>query len=200
MYKVFVNEHLLLFSNSPEIKSDFPCAQELLPEQLLEVIKNCLNAEGKRVFHLDKPAQEGMDLLQQQVRSIQASGGVVRNQSGDFLFIYRFNKWDLPKGWTEEGEKLEDGALREVKEECGLENLALGTHLTTTYHIYATKKHINLKISDWFDMYSEDTALIAQKEEGITDVKWVKKEDLTQVMNNTYPNIALVIDMAIGLH
>jgi bis(5'-nucleosidyl)-tetraphosphatase len=39
------------------------------------------------------------------------------------LLKYRAAHWNFPKGLIEKGEKLEQAALREVKEETGLDNL-----------------------------------------------------------------------------
>ena len=37
---------------------------------------------------------------------IKAAGGLVTNEKGDILFIFRKNKWDLPKGKLDDGEDL----------------------------------------------------------------------------------------------
>jgi 8-oxo-dGTP pyrophosphatase MutT (NUDIX family) len=54
------------------------------------------------------------------MKFVQAAGGLVRNQEDEYLFIYRANRWDLPKGHREEGEELDITASREVEEETGL--------------------------------------------------------------------------------
>jgi hypothetical protein len=41
--------------------------------------------------------------LKQSVTLIEAAGGLVKNENKDFLFIYRNDKWDLPKGKIEKG-------------------------------------------------------------------------------------------------
>ena len=51
---------------------------------------------------------------------IEAAGGLVINRKGEYLFIYRNDKWDLPKGKLEKGERKRQGAVREVEEECGI--------------------------------------------------------------------------------
>ena len=55
-----------------------------------------------------------------------AAGGVVQNTNDEILMIFRRGKWDLPKGKLDEGETLEQCALREVKEETGLKNCVEG--------------------------------------------------------------------------
>ena len=59
-------------------------------------------------------------------RDLITAGGLVINKDSKVLFIYRKNKWDLPKGKLDEGENLEEAAIREVVEETGLDiNLSL---------------------------------------------------------------------------
>jgi periplasmic divalent cation tolerance protein len=53
-----------------------------------------------------------------------SAGGVIYRRNGDnfeVALIHVRNRWGLPKGHVEEGERVEAAALREVKEETGLE-------------------------------------------------------------------------------
>ena len=57
------------------------------------------------------------------VREVSA-GGVMYRKHGDGIqiaLIHVRNRWGLPKGHVEEGERIEETALREVREETGLE-------------------------------------------------------------------------------
>ena len=54
------------------------------------------------------------------MKEIIAAGGLVFNEDGDLLMIFRRGRWDLPKGKLDDGEQIEDCAVREVKEETGL--------------------------------------------------------------------------------
>jgi hypothetical protein len=56
---------------------------------------------------------------------VEAAGGLVALRDGRILLIKRLGKWDLPKGKVEKGESLQETALREVVEECGLEKSPL---------------------------------------------------------------------------
>jgi len=125
---------------------------------------------------------------------IEAAGGLVRNDCNEILFIYRFEKWDLPKGKIESGESREIASLREVMEECGIDQLKLGQALPATYHIYEEKNRDILKVSYWFTMYSEEKKLKPQIEEGITEVKWIKETDIQQVRDNTYQSIEWLLN------
>ncbi|MBA3970708.1 MAG: NUDIX hydrolase, partial [Bacteroidetes bacterium] len=51
-----------------------------------------------------------------------------------------------------------------------------------------------LKRTYWFDMTCDDSSpLVPQAEEGITAVKWISKEKLDQVTENTFGSIIEVM-------
>lgn len=190
MYKVFVNNKPLTFStnitnsekNIPfQNLSDFAVAVHLLND----------NCSSVNIYapHVDKVWEAFCSYY----KNIFAAGGVVLNEKDEMLWIYRLNKWDLPKGKMEKGENREDTAVREVEEECGISGLIITQSLPTTYHMYYHKEYI-LKITYWFEMlYTGNEELIAQKEEGITEVKWINKTALEEIKQNTYANILQLI-------
>ncbi len=115
---------------------------------------------------------------------------------GSYLFIFRRGKWDLPKGKLDPGETIEEAAVREVQEECGIHHLQLGKKLCETFHIYYEKKKQYLKHSYWFAMQTEERKLAPQTEEDITDIRWIAKEDFALVKANTFPSILDVLIFA----
>lgn len=130
---------------------------------------------------------------------VNAAGGLVTNQMGEFLLIRRSGLWDLPKGHQEPGEDLEVTALREVEEETGLHGLKLGKFIRVTDHTYMRNDRWHLKHTWWYSMaYSEDSLPVPQTEEGITEVRWVAKSDLPVFLGQTYSTIVEVF-RSIGL-
>ena len=106
-------------------------------------------------------------------------------------------RWDLPKGWLENGETLAQCAVREVCEECGLNVADLENEgkLITTYHIYPFKEGFALKVTHWYKMkYTGAGTTKPQTEEDITEVKWVSESEMNEVLKNTYKNIRLVLE------
>jgi 8-oxo-dGTP pyrophosphatase MutT (NUDIX family) len=125
---------------------------------------------------------------------IQAAGGLVKNEKEQMLMIFRRGSWDLPKGKLDKGEKLENCALREVKEETGLEEVQLISPLTTTYHTYHEGTKFILKESHWFVMNANGNQnLKPQLEEGIHEIKWVKKNEVDNYLAKAYPMISDII-------
>ncbi len=124
---------------------------------------------------------------------IITAGGIVKN-GDETLFIFRKGKWDFPKGKIDKGETLEDAALREVEEECGIKDLKLISYNTKTYHVYFDNGLPILKETYWYNMTShQDENLKPQIEEDITELKWVKRENFNEILNNTYPSIKEII-------
>jgi ADP-ribose pyrophosphatase YjhB (NUDIX family) len=125
---------------------------------------------------------------------IQAGGGLVENSYNEILVIFRRGKWDLPKGKLDEGETIEQCAVREVEEECGLTNIQLGPLLLTTYHTYNESGKAILKESHWYKMKVPGSPqLVPQTAEDIHEVKWIAKKGFTEIMANTFPSIKDVL-------
>ena len=129
-------------------------------------------------------------------KKIIAAGGLVKNDKDELLVIFRRGKWDLPKGKLDDGEKPEEAALREVKEETGLQNVFTVKFIGLTYHEYFDPylKEDVIKETHWFEMHAPGKQkLVPQKEEGIEEIEWAAKENLQEKLSNTYPNITGII-------
>jgi ADP-ribose pyrophosphatase YjhB (NUDIX family) len=121
---------------------------------------------------------------------IEAAGGIVQNEEKDILFIFRREKWDLPKGKKEAGEDAETCAAREIEEETGVTNLQLKRKVGETYHIYREREKDILKLTHWFYFTCASVQKITpQTIEDITEVKWIPTQKIKEPMGNTYKNI-----------
>lgn len=130
---------------------------------------------------------------------IQAGGGLVRNPKDEYLLIHRRGKWDLPKGKLDEGETLEECAIREVEEETGIMNIELGSPLLVTWHTYHQGTHHMLKESHWFHMSIKDQQeLVPQTEEDITEAKWVSAARVGEYVPTAFPSVADVLKAGIS--
>jgi 8-oxo-dGTP pyrophosphatase MutT (NUDIX family) len=130
-------------------------------------------------------------------KKIIAAGGLVFNDNNELLMIFRRGKWDLPKGKLDEGETIEDCAVREVKEETGLENVSMGNFAGITFHEYFEPR-INddvLKESHWYKMHAPgDQPLVPQTEEDIEMIEWVDAKHISEKLQNSYANIIEIIE------
>lgn len=128
-------------------------------------------------------------------KSVEAAGGIVRNDKNEILFINRWGIWDLPKGKKKKNEALRNTAIREVMEETGLLNLQITQVLQTTYHIYTDKNNKEiLKSTSWFEMNCKGNCkTIPQAEEGIAEAKWVAEIELDDILKNTYASLTQLL-------
>ena len=197
MYKVFFNESLLTFDQESK-----PDAKNILfhhESQFDEAFHTLANTAVTHLNIFSDNIDQVWSLFLNHFKLIQAAGGIVRNPNKEYLFIYRLGKWDLPKGKMEEGETKEESAIREIEEECSITPLKLEQFLMSTYHIYFQKEYI-IKETFWFEVFYEGTETPQpQIEEGIEEVVWKKKEEIDELMQNSYPNIQLLVNNYLDL-
>tara|TARA_B100001778_G_scaffold334844_2_gene348267 strand:- start:1366 stop:1962 length:597 start_codon:yes stop_codon:yes gene_type:complete len=125
---------------------------------------------------------------------VEAAGGLVQHQDGRFLFIYRNNKWDLPKGKIEKNETLIKAAKREVSEETGVTDLEVKRPLSITYHVYNANGKFKVKKTYWFFMMSKfNGSLLPQFEENIKMAVWKGINEIPKLMENAYENIKIIL-------
>ena len=189
MYEVFVNNNLLILESDRSLprKNRVPINTKKELKKLFEE----LGSKKKSVtYFVEVPDANPLKFLTSAIKEVVAAGGLVRNSKGQVLFIYRNDKWDLPKGKRESSESLEEAALREVMEETGIGSLDIQYKLGKTYHIFKRKGEMRLKTTHWYEMTSDDLGPFSpQLEEGITDVVWLNQEQQEVALRNSYRNI-----------
>ncbi|WGH76744.1 NUDIX domain-containing protein [Tenacibaculum tangerinum] len=194
MYKVFVNDKPIIFTTSLKNEEDFPVfiCKNIIIEELIYRLK-VGKLEGVYLYSNDFTK----DWLNFKVhfKMITAAGGLVLNKNRELLFIYRADKWDLPKGRVEEGEDLEEAAIREVEEECGIEKLIIKRKLLITYHLFIQQNEYRLKETHWYLMFSNyERSLTPQLEEGITKAEFKNAQETKHALQNTFANIIMVYE------
>ncbi|EAR00679.1 NUDIX hydrolase [Maribacter sp. HTCC2170] len=189
MYKVFVKElPLILTNNLSEITNSkyFLLNGESIQEAIGLLSKKKINEAY--IYHPNH--EELLKKFCKNIPRVVAAGGVVTNKEGKVLFIYRNDKWDLPKGKLDKGETIEECAIREVEEETGVKKLKIENFLRTTYHIFKRNGQFKLKEVHWYAMKtSYDGELKGQKSEGIEKVKWKGPKKIKKALTNSYVNI-----------
>ena len=201
MYKIFLNDREIVISSQATESSD---NTEIVSAEgfTIDTIKNWFSEFFQRnnnavLLHHDPDALM-INLFIPAFKLIQAGGGVVIRNS-KLLFIFRNEKWDLPKGKIDNGETPEQAAIREVAEECGITAHSIVRQLPSTFHIYQSPYKNDfgkwiLKKTFWFEMsYSGTENGTPETSENITEIRWFGKEELAETMKNTYKNLEQII-------
>ena len=195
MYKVFYNQKPLFFTTNLTNNSDETPLLFIKYASALVIVKALRNKNTKAVY-LYHPKEEKLEKhFLKHFPVIEAAGGLVEHTDGRYLFIYRNDKWDLPKGKIEKNEVIIDAAIREVIEETGVGDLMATKPLNTTYHVFNAKGKFKLKKTYWFFMKSNyDGPLVPQEEENIQAAVWRSKTDFPLLMKNAYENIKILLE------
>ncbi|SFJ80557.1 NUDIX hydrolase [Myroides guanonis] len=194
MYKVFVNDKPLFLTNKIEKETDFQLFL-LDSVDIDKIIIKYFQNKIQKAFLYHPNEKEILKKIKEKIPVQKAGGGLVYNSKGEVLFIFRNGKWDLPKGGIERDEIIEDTAIREVEEETGVTGLKIERKLQKTYHIFKRNGKYKLKITHWFEMVTDfDGEMVGQLEEGIEKVVWLNKEQIPEVLENSYENIRLLIE------
>lgn len=200
-YKIYYNDsYVLLSSQAGQSNKNFAKVfvseketQEFFrnPAPLFDGITNV------DVLVVTQQPLELISVLMQSTQLVVAGGGIVWNEHDELLMIYRRGKWDLPKGKIELREKIIEGAEREVEEETGVEIESVKPEAILTYHAYKLKGNNCLKETSWFEMKAKPNQKkpVAQTEEDIEEVRWVKRSDLKNYFDECYP---LIRDLIAG--
>ncbi len=189
--KIILSEHTSPLS---ENSVSFAEIKKKGTDDLLKTIEN--KNITSSITIMGESSDEMLDYFRDHLTEITAGGGLVQNSDDEILFIFRNGKWDLPKGKPEKDENIEETALREVEEECGISGLEIVGTLPETYHIYplATSGYV-LKKSVWFHMRTiSKQPLKAQKEEGITEVRWIGIPVEEDILTHAFPSIRSLVE------
>ncbi|WP_242158743.1 NUDIX hydrolase [Aestuariivivens sediminis] len=193
MYQVFVGDKPIVLTDKVVLERGFK--NYLLDSvHIGKVIKELNKTEIKEVHLIHHKKEKLLKKFLKKLPNVIAGGGKVYHDNGKILFIYRNDKWDLPKGKIEGNESIERTALREVAEETGVGGLEIVKPLETTYHIFKRNGRYKIKITYWFEMKTSFSGhLVAQENEGITRVEWLNHAQINDAMNNSYANIKLLV-------
>jgi 8-oxo-dGTP pyrophosphatase MutT (NUDIX family) len=193
-YRIYINEKVILLTESEPKKVENYKKIDAEAFDLKILYTWVLNNKQQFFYVLCDDAKAFLKSVTKSVSLIKAAGGLVKNDAGDYLFIFRNDKWDLPKGKIEKQEGIKEAAVREVEEECGIKVSKLQDRICKTYHCYIYKGEVVLKKTYWFNMRCKgQNNLKPQIEEGITDVRWFEKHEIDPIIENTFPSIMDVL-------
>ena len=113
-------------------------------------------------------------------KEISAGGLILRHTARGWEILRirdRNGSWTFPKGKIEEGETLEETAMREIAEEVGLHTLRLLGTLTPLRYIYTRNGQVDKTVHYFVFEHTGTEEPKGQKEEGIQDPTWVLLSD-----------------------
>lgn len=127
-----------------------------------------------------------------------SAGGVVYRMEGGmplYLLIRdSYGNWGFPKGHLEPGERAEDAAKREVREETGLDEVELRGAIETIDWYFRFRGRLIHKVCHFFLMETSQAATSPQGAEGITACQWVGFGEAHTAVS--YANARLVLRRA----
>jgi 8-oxo-dGTP pyrophosphatase MutT (NUDIX family) len=195
MYKVFFNQKPIFLTTELVPQTDRTPVLFIKfssPENIIKALKS-KKTDCLYLYH-QKEDKLWMHFLRH-FSIVEAAGGLVRHQDGRFLFIYRNDKWDLPKGRIEKNEPIRIAAVREVEEETGVDGLEIVKPLIETFHVFNRNGKYKLKKTFWFEMKTTSTVtLTPQLNEGIEQAIWIFEKEIPHKFENAYENIKQVYE------
>ncbi len=194
MYRIYFDKRTLFICNKNETPSPDTNSVNYFPSYDKGVSDIATFFDNNKNIHNLYIRTDNDDRFYKQICSsfqqINAGGGLIINEKGEYLLIHRNNIWDLPKGKQEPNEDIRETALREVTEESGVNNHEIKELICITDHTYHRDSQFILKHTYWYKMTcTSDIVLKPQTEEDIDEVKWVSPCDIDIYLQNSYPSI-----------
>lgn len=193
MHQIFAGDKPIVLTTRVEHETNFK--NYLLEDaNMTRVLKDLKKSDIAEVRLIGRKKKDLIKQFLKLLPNVIAGGGKVSNKEGKVLFIYRNDKWDLPKGKANNRETIDKTALREVEEETGVQGLSIIKPLEMTYHIFKRNGRHRIKVTYWFEMKTDYSGpLIPQENEGITKVKWLNNDQMQVALTNSYANIKLLV-------
>lgn len=202
MKTIFFNQRAMILCREGEQAEKDPEAVIVIDSGDDTILANAVNTIDtgsgiRRLYVLCDNPELTYERLRKLFTEVDAAGGLICNDLGEFLLIFRNGLWDLPKGKREKGESTAENAIREVMEECGIPTPELGELICVTDHTYHRDGQFVLKHTYWYSMsVSSSAPTRPQTEEGITQTAWVPAGEIRQYAGQTYPSINEVFEKA----
>ncbi|KAB2335629.1 NUDIX hydrolase [Bacillus mesophilum] len=128
-------------------------------------------------------------------KNVLVASVAIFNEQEEVLIIREEKKgWNFPSGRLEDGEDIIAAALREVREETGLQ-----VTITGTTGVYQFKSDTNdpIILFQFIALYSGES--LRMTEEEIVEAKWIRLSDLIQKEESMLRNAANMKSIAKNL-
>jgi 8-oxo-dGTP diphosphatase len=136
------------------------------------------------------------------VREVSA-GGVIYRKHGDRIeiaLIHVRHRWGLPKGHIEEGERSNEAAIREVREETGLEGQVrkrLGDIRYSYRHKTATGKPLRIYKRVYFYLLRYLKGDVRDHDHEVDEARWFPIQDALSLLK--FPTERRMVQRALAV-
>lgn len=116
-----------------------------------------------------------------------------------YAFVHDiFGRWTLSKGSVEEGENLQEAAIREIKEEIGID-IEIREEIGKNEYLANSKEHgkIRRQVVYFLGEAKYKELKLEEDNGGLTDAKWFTEAEVAEI--NTYDDIKPLITKGIEL-
>jgi 8-oxo-dGTP pyrophosphatase MutT (NUDIX family) len=118
-----------------------------------------------------------------------SSGGVVYRKRGERLDVALIAvgdppRWQLPKGLVDKGENPEETAVREVREEAGIESTVIAPLERIGYWYQRTEKGVRVRIRKFvhFFLLKYRSGSVRNHDLEVNDARWVPLADAPKML------------------
>jgi len=122
------------------------------------------------------------------VEQVSAGGAAFRFENGvletALIVVGANRRWQLPKGLIDAGEDAETAALREVREEAGIETELLAPVETIEYWYFADSRgeRVRFHKSVHFFLLAYRGGAVENHDAEVVEARWVKAEDAIEML------------------
>ncbi len=143
--------------------------------------------------------EEGVKRKSVAMKEEELAGAVVFARDGDDIYLALvhdiFGRWTLSKGRIEKGETPEDCAIREIKEEMGLDVIIKDTLGKNEYIANDPEEGRKNKKVQYFLAESSFSDIKLGSSNGLDDARWFKLQDVVNL--NIYDDILHIVTTAV---